>query len=67
MSEKKHTFFQNIRKECFDLISLKKVDVQELSFLLGIKEEEFYQNFSSYINDLTFYLKTYNLLVEWSE
>ena len=58
---------KKIKKDCFELIALKKVNIGELSFLLGISEKKFYQNFTHCIEDLTFYLKTYDLLVEWGE
>ena len=67
MRSKMNEFFQKIKKDCFELIALKKVDIGELSFLLGISEKKFYQNFTHCIEDLTFYLKTYDLLVEWGE
>ncbi len=67
MTNKQEEFFEQIKKDCFKIIKEKQVDIEDLSCALGIKEEKFYQNFSRCIPDLTFYLKTYDLLLNWSE
>ena len=57
--------FYSIRSDCLDLIAKKGVDIDSLSFRLGISKEEFISNFQFRNNDFSFYLKTYDLLLEW--
>ena len=57
--------FYSIRSDCLDLIAKKGVDIDSLSFRLGISKEEFISNFQSRNKDFSFYLKTYDLLLEW--
>ena len=63
----KNIFWHKICQECLSLITSKNVDIDELSFQLGVSKERFMKYFNKPSYDLTFYLKTYNLLIEWRE
>lgn len=57
--------FLEIKVECLNMIKEKNVDLYELSFELGISLEQFVKNFQSRTKDFSFYLRTYNILLEW--
>lgn len=57
--------FLEIKVECLNMIKEKNVDLYELSFELGISLEQLVKNFQSRINDFSFYLRTYNILLDW--
>ena len=42
MNEKLNILFNQIKNECLSLISKKKVDLDDLSFKLGINKEKIY-------------------------
>ena len=57
--------FLQIRERVIYLIDLKDVDVDILSFELGISRDSFISNFSKKIDDFSFYLQTLSLLEHW--
>ena len=67
MEEKLNNLYLNIKNSIFRLIEEKNVDVDILSFNLGIDRNAFINNFSNRIKDFTFYLQTLSLLENWEE
>ncbi len=65
MSEKLNILFNQIKNECLNLISKKKVDIDDLSFALGMNKEKVYELFKNKNEDFSIYLKMYDILVEW--
>lgn len=66
MSEEQlNKLFLNIRNAIFRIIQVKQVDIDDLTFNLGISRNEFVENFSKRINDFPFYLQTLSLLENW--
>ena len=47
MSDKLNILFNQIKNECLDLISKKKVDLDDLSFALGMNKEKMYDLFKN--------------------
>lgn len=65
MNKKLNILFNQIKNECLNLISKKHVDLDELSFALGISKEKMYDLFKDKNEDFSIYLKMYDVLVEW--
>lgn len=65
MNEKLNILFNQIKNECLNLISKKKVDIDDLSFALGMNKEKVYELFKNKNEDFSIYLKMYDILVEW--
>ena len=65
MDTKLDNLFLNIRNTIFTLMQEKQVDIDALTFDLGISREKFVNNFSKRIDDFTFYLQTLSLLENW--
>ncbi len=66
MIEKKlDILFLNIKNDCMNIIKEKDIDLDELSFMLGISSKEFISNFQTRIKDFSFYIETYRILTEW--
>ena len=57
--------FESIRNECLKIINNKKVDLDELSFVLGCNQEELTNILINKDEDFSVYLKLYDVLVEW--
>ena len=57
--------FESIRNDCLKLIDNKKVDLDELSFVLGCNQEELTNILINKDEDFSVYLKLYDVLVEW--
>ncbi len=55
----------NIKVDCLELIKQKNVDLEELSFELGVSLNKFIDLFKNNEDEYLFYFKTYNLLIEW--
>lgn len=53
-----------IKMECINLIHQKDVEIEDLSFDLGISQKEFYKVFNESCEDITIFLKAYDLLTE---
>ena len=65
MEEKLNNLFLDIREIILDLIQRKHVDLDILSFKLGVSRKTFINNFYQRIDDYTFYLETLSLLERW--
>lgn len=65
IDEKLDNIFLNIKNDCITLIKRKDINLEELSFKLGISPQEFIYNFHTRIKDFSFYLETYRILMEW--
>lgn len=65
MNTKLENLFLNIRDVIFALIQEKQVDIDALTFDLGIDKETFVNNFSKRIDNFAFYLQTLSLLENW--
>lgn len=61
---KNNDIYDSLRFNCIELIKEKNINIQELTFDLGISEQEFYKVFNERCEDITIYLKTYNLLIK---
>lgn len=61
---KNNDIHDSLRFNCIELIKEKNINIQELTFDLGISEQEFYKVFNERCEDITIYLKTYNLLIK---
>ena len=65
MSDKLNILFNQIKNECLNLISKKKVDLDDLSFALGMDKDKMCDLFKNKNEDFSIYLKMYDVLVEW--
>ena len=65
MEEEINDLFFHIRDRIYRLIQDKNVDIDMLSFRLGVSRNTFVSNFSKRIEDFTFYLETLSLLEHW--
>ena len=65
MDTKLDNLFLNIRNTIFTLMQEKQVEIDALTFDLGVNRETFVNNFSKRIEDFTFYLQTLSLLENW--
>lgn len=65
MNEKLNILFNQIKNDCLSLISKKKVDLDDLSFKLGINKEKIYDLFENKNEDFSIYLKMYDVLTQW--
>lgn len=65
MNEKLNILFNQIKNECLSLISKKKIDLDDLSFALGMDKDKMYDLFKNKNEDFSLYLKMYDVLVEW--
>ena len=67
MEENINNLYFHIRQRVFGLIKEKNIDIDILSFNLGISRNTFINNFINRINDFSFYLQTISLLENWEE
>ena len=65
MEEMLNSLFISLRSNIFQLINEKNIDIDILSFDLGISRQTFIDNFKSRIEDFTFYLQTLSLIENW--
>ena len=65
MNKELDNLFYNIKNTIFNIINEKNIDIELLSFDLGIDSTTFISNFSKRINDFTFYLQTLSLVENW--
>lgn len=65
MNQNLDNLFDNIKNTIFNLIYENNVDIDLLSFDLGIDSITFISNFSTRIDDFTFYLQTLSLVENW--
>ena len=64
MNNRLDKMFINIRKDCIDLINNKNIDIDDLTFKLGISTNKFIDILTNINKDFTIYLKMYNTLLE---
>ena len=65
MSEKLDNLFQEIKNECLVNIRDKHIDIEELAFELGMDLNVFLDFFMTRHSDFSFYLKAYDLILNW--
>ena len=63
--EEINSLFFHIRERIFRLIQEKNVNIDLLSFNLGISRDTFINNFNNKVEDFSFYLETLSLLEHW--
>ena len=64
MNNRLDKMFINIRKDCIDLINNKNIDIDDLTFKLGISTNKFIDILTNRNKDFTIYLRMYNTLLE---
>lgn len=57
--------FNNIVSDCLKQIDTKHVDIDDLSFKLGMDSKALINCFTNRNEDFSIYLRAYDLLVEW--
>ncbi len=57
--------FNDIKNECLVLIHDKRVDIEELSFQMGVDMKTLYNLIESRNDDFSLYLKLYEILLTW--
>ncbi len=57
--------FTQIRNECLEIIDKKNVNVDELSFQMGINSRTLYNVLKNKNEDFSIYLKLYEVLLGW--
>lgn len=65
MNKKLELLFNQIKKECITMITNKKVDIDDLSFEMGMNKKVLYDLFENRNEDFSLYLKMYNILTNW--
>ncbi len=65
MEEKLNRLFLYIRQIVLQLIYEKEINIDELAFDLGVKQEEFLNNFTQRNDDFTFYLDALSKVEHW--
>jgi len=65
MNEDLNELFINIRRECLQMIYQKNVDVEELSFRMGVNTKTLYSVLKNKNEDFSIYLKLYEVLLGW--
>lgn len=65
MNKKLDLLFNQIKKECITMITNKKVDIDDLSFEMGMNKKVLYDLFENRNEDFSLYLKMYNILTNW--
>lgn len=63
----RNNLFDNIKNRIVKLVDEKNIDIDYLSFKLGLSSREFINNFYREIDDFTFYLQTLSLVEHWEE
>lgn len=63
MNNRLDNMFINIRKDCINLINNKNIDIDDLTFRLGISTNKFIEILTKRDKDFTIYLKMYNTLL----
>ncbi len=62
---KLNELFIQIRNECLEIINKKNVDVDELSFQMGMSSKTLYNFLKNKNEDFSIYLKLYEVLLGW--
>lgn len=63
----RNNLFDNLKNRIVKLVYEKNIDIDYLSFKLGLSSREFIKNFYREIDDFTFYLQTLSLVEHWEE
>jgi len=64
MKNELESIFLNIRNDCLNLIREKDIDIDDLTFKLGISVNTFIDVLNNRNKDFKIYLKLYNTLLE---
>lgn len=59
------TLYNNIKKDIIEMITEKEIDINALSFDLGIDTDTFVYKLSNLSDDFSFYLRTLSLVENW--
>ena len=65
MNDNLNELFKTIRNECLMIIAQKKVNIDELSFKMGMKTSTLYKLLTNKSEDFSIYLKLYEVLLGW--
>ena len=65
MNDSLDLLYKDVKEECIKLIYDKNVDMEELSFCMGLDEKSLYNILNSNNKDFSLYLKLYDLLLGW--
>ena len=57
--------FKDVKEECIKLIYDKNVDIEELSFRMGLDVNSLYSVLNNVNKDFSIYLKLYDILLGW--
>ena len=65
MSNELDLLYKDVKEECIKLIYDKNVDMEELSFQMGVDVNSLFNILNNKDKDFTVYLKLYDILVGW--
>ncbi len=65
MDKNLNELFKEIRNECLQIIEVKNVDIEELSFRMGMSTNNLYHFLQKRNSDFSVYLKLYEVLLGW--
>lgn len=65
MEQNLNNLFLITKELCYNLMQQKNVNIDDLSYKLGISRKDFINNFLNQTEDFTFYLQTVDLLEKW--
>ena len=65
MSNELDLLYKDVKEECIKLIYYKNVDMEELSFQMGVDVNSLFNILNNKDKDFTVYLKLYDILVGW--
>ena len=65
MNDKLNELYLEIKKECLKIINKNKIDINELSFRMGISTNTLYNVLNEKNKDFSIYLKLYEVLLGW--
>ena len=57
--------YKDVKEECIKLIYDKNVDIEELSFQMGLDVNALYNVLNNKNKDFSIYLKLYDILLGW--
>ncbi len=65
MNDNLNELYIQIRNECLQIIFKKNIDIDELSFRMGMNQSTLYQVLNNKNEDFSIYLKLYEVLLGW--
>lgn len=65
MNDDLNELYLQIRNECLQIIFKKNVDIDELSFQMGMTQSALYKVLNNKNEDFSVYLKLYEVLLGW--